>query len=284
LTGSHVTVSDQLELAQHAHARVRRRDSTPVLRRPAEERQVSRPSIADRAAGRSGRSYASLLAARLGASLTDLPISGATTGTILDTPQRTLRRRTFPPQIDGLPDDADLFTVTAGGNNLGYIGGMIRAAWAGHLRARALTRFLASLVGRGGLPATTDEEVERATAGLARVVASVRARAPQARVVLVDYLPLVGAASVPGPDTPFSAEELAAFARIGTRLAEAFADAAARSGADLLHASALGADHGLGSHEPWVTGFRPSMRPAPFHPNGLGMEAVADALFRLVTG
>src|SRR5438067_9178958 len=58
--------------------------------------------IADRAAGRSERNYAHLLAERLGAGLTDLTVSGATTATILEQSQRTLRHR-FPPQLSGVP-------------------------------------------------------------------------------------------------------------------------------------------------------------------------------------
>jgi hypothetical protein len=42
--------------------------------------------VADRAARRSARNYPHLLAARLGAGLTDLTVSGATTATIIDAP------------------------------------------------------------------------------------------------------------------------------------------------------------------------------------------------------
>lgn len=77
--------------------------------------------IVDRSALRSGRDYPHLLAERLGAELTDLTVSGATTATILDRPQRTVRGCWFPPQADGIPADADLGTITAGGNDLGYM-------------------------------------------------------------------------------------------------------------------------------------------------------------------
>ena len=43
--------------------------------------------MADRGARRSARNYPHLLAERLGARLTDLTVSGATTGTIIDIPQ-----------------------------------------------------------------------------------------------------------------------------------------------------------------------------------------------------
>ncbi len=70
---------------------------------------------------------------------------------------------------------------------------------------------------------------------------------------------------------------------IADRLADAFAAAAQRTGADLIAASARTAEHAIGSSEPWVTGFRASMRPLPFHPNAAGMQAVADAIYRHVT-
>lgn len=81
--------------------------------------------VADPDAMRSSRNYASLLAARLGADLADLTVSGATTATILHTPQVTMTGAQFPPQVDGLPADADLVTVTAGGNDLQFASSML---------------------------------------------------------------------------------------------------------------------------------------------------------------
>jgi lysophospholipase L1-like esterase len=238
--------------------------------------------IVDKSAMRSGRNYPHLLALQLGTRLTDLTVSGATTSTIVDTPQRTLKG-TFPPQCEGIPPDADLITVTVGGNDLGYVGGMMRAGWAGWLRSRALTRPLAQIVGRNAVPSVTDAEVERTAAGLTRVVEATRTRTPEARVVLVDYLTLVGDDTKPGAATPFAEADIAAFRTVGDRLADAFSTAARRSGADLVQASALSASHALGSAQPWVTGFGTSMKLAPFHPNATGMQAIADAVHRLVT-
>jgi lysophospholipase L1-like esterase len=70
------------------------------------------PPVVNRAAMRSGRNYPHLLADALGAQLTDLTVSGATTSTILDTSQRV------PPQLTQLPADADLVLITAAGNDL----------------------------------------------------------------------------------------------------------------------------------------------------------------------
>lgn len=61
--------------------------------------------LSSRQAMRSTLNYPNLLSRRLGASLTD---------------------RSFPPQVQGVTSDADVVTITAGGNDIGYIGGMMR--------------------------------------------------------------------------------------------------------------------------------------------------------------
>ena len=83
--------------------------------------------VDDRAARRSSRNYPHLVAEALGSQLVDATVSGATTSTILDTPQRSGLRK-FPPQIDAVHPDADLVTVTAAGNDIGYIGSILGRA------------------------------------------------------------------------------------------------------------------------------------------------------------
>lgn len=43
----------------------------------------------------------------------DLSVSGAMSATIRDTPQVTMTGVEHPPQIEGVPADADLVTITA---------------------------------------------------------------------------------------------------------------------------------------------------------------------------
>ncbi|GAB7333576.1 hypothetical protein MBLNU13_g05148t1 [Cladosporium sp. NU13] len=78
------------------------------------------PPQINAAARRSGANYPSLLASALSAKLTDLSSSGATLLNILSEPQQTLLA-TLPPQIDGLPEDVDVVTITAGGNDMGAV-------------------------------------------------------------------------------------------------------------------------------------------------------------------
>ena len=239
--------------------------------------------VADVEAMRSTRNYAHLLAEALGADLTDLTVSGATTANILDMPQQTMTGRVFAPQVDGLPADVDLVTVAAGGNDLQFIGSMLYAAWARHEPGGPLTQML----GPGfvdGLPEVSDDDIDVTASGLVAVVAAVHARAPRARVVLVDYLTVVTETTPTGEREPFSTDELAVFLRIQAGLARAYRTAAERSGAELLAVSTASTAHGLGSQEPWVFGFKPDMATTAgsFHPNEAGMREVADQLGSLV--
>ena len=185
------------------------------------------------AAMRSARNYPHLLAQQLGADLVDLTVSGATTANILDTPQTTLTGRVFAPQIDGLPVGADLVTITAGGNDLQFIGSMLFAAWSRFQPGGPMTRIL----GQGfadGIPTVTDYDIDLTATGLAAIVAAVRDRAQQARVVLVDYLTVITEQTPTGDGEVFTDKEIALFLRTQAALGLAYRIAADRSGAELL--------------------------------------------------
>lgn len=243
--------------------------------------------VADRAAMRSALNYPHRLAAALGAQLVDLTVSGATCATILDHHQAIAPGVRFPPQLDGLPADADLVTVTAGGNDLRFIGSMLTAAWQRHDPRSAMAVVLAGqqqpAIPETGTPAFAGA-VGSVAADLARIVARVRARAPRARVVLVDYLTVLdpGARSAV---VEFTDAELAGFRARQDGLEEAFRIAADRSGAQLVAASEHSRGHGLGSGRPWVADFVPDARrtAGSFHPTAAGMAAVAELLVRALS-
>ena len=239
------------------------------------------PPVVDADAGRSGRNYAALTAARLGAELVDLTVSGATTATILDEPQTTMSGKVYGPQIEGVPRNADVVTITAGGNDLDYTGSMLFAAFRRLDPAHPISRYLAERFPDGPQEPSA-AMVDAAESGLVRIVEGVAARTDDARVVLVDYLTVIGRGS--SGATLFDDAERELFRRMRTALEGAYERAAARSGADLLRVSALSRDHGLDSPEPWVTGLltEPSLSAGSFHPNALGMERVAGELVRLL--
>lgn len=241
--------------------------------------------VVDAAARRSGRNYAHLLAGDLGARITDLSVSGATTATILERRQR-VGLRSFPPQLGLLPPDADLITVTAGGNDLHYVGSLLRCAVTGSLRGNRWIGPVARRFPAPRVPRPSAAAVQQAADGLARVVKAARHRAPGARVVLVDYLTLLGEDTEPGRDVPFDRATVEQIRAIGVEVALAFETAATSTGADLVRASTLSVSHGVGAADPWVNSLvpRPSALASSFHPNAAGMRAVADAVLATVSG
>ncbi len=237
--------------------------------------------IADPAAMRSEKNYAHQLAARLDARLVDLTVSGATTANIIDTPQQLGEGTMYPPQIDGVPADADVVTVTAGGNDLQFAGGMLYAAWLRLEPASPIIGML-ELLFPDGIALPTEHAVEKATQGLVEVIERTRAKAPAARVILVDYLTVLDHAS--STAVPFSDDELSHFLLIQSAIGQAFRDAATRTGAELILASSLSTGHALGSPEPWVQPFHQVLTQTggSFHPNEAGMTAIAEELVQVL--
>jgi len=230
-------------------------------------------------AGRSGNNYAHLVAAELGLELTDVTYSGATTANVLDT-----RQDEAGPQLDAVTSDTALVTITVGGNDLEYVGTFVRGSFLNFLAkpAMILGRRFANRIRARVSYLKDDAAYQAVTDSLIDVVERVRERAPDARVVLVDYLTLVGPSTRPRRDVPLNEEQLPSVAMMADGLAAAFAKAAASTGADLITASAASRDHAIGSPEPWTTGF--TLRPrslggfVPYHPTAAGMRAVADLI------
>ena len=220
--------------------------------------------------GRSQDNYPHQLARRLGLSLIDVSCSGATTAHILGAWNE------LPPQIDAVDADTRLVTITIGGNDLGYIGGLI-----GMSCARVTDGARCPPVS-----APSEQDYRDVEAHMTEVAAEVRARAPEARLVFVDYptvLPEMGVCEL----TPLSEEEADAARDIAYRLEEITARVAAAAGADLVRASALSRAHDACADDAWMIGFPPTLAEnptlAPYHPNLDGMTATADALEQLLT-
>ncbi|WP_375424227.1 SGNH/GDSL hydrolase family protein [uncultured Friedmanniella sp.] len=235
--------------------------------------------VIDRQAGRSGLNYAHLVAGRLGLELVDATVSGATTSTILDTPQR-VGRRTFAPQVSAVTPDASLVTITAAGNDLGYLRGVMTTAILNRAYRRTLLRPLVRRL-RVRLPPreVSRQAVEDATEGLARIVVEVHHRSPAARVVLVDYLPIFTAATTPDASALFENTEIADFRRVADIVTGVFETAGRRAGAEVVTARRYSQPRGTATTSPWVFGLRPLRQlGSSFHPTAAGMEEVARVL------
>ena len=233
-----------------------------------------------KAAGRSEKNYAHLLAVRLRAQLTDLSVSGATLKNILSEPQ-VLFGNHFEPQLAAFPANVDVVTITGGGNDLNYIGAITKAGLESYFIGRILSRFMPA---RAEEAVTAEDVAERFVA----VIDKVRETSPDCRVLLVEYLSLFGSHVRPGVDVSFEEAKIEEFREIARTLQRANKLAAeARSECKVIPVADLSQDHGLGSDEPWVEGFSIGLlwaRKAPFHPNARGMEAVSDMIYEELKG
>lgn len=232
---------------------------------------------------RSVDNYAQQLARLRKLKLVDVTCGGATTAHVLG-PWNEL-----PPQIDALTADTALVTITIGGNDLGYIAGLITgscsAQAAGAAAAQPLCRAMAARRPAGAVaaPAQADAAAWRSLeTAMTTIVREIRRRSPRARVIFVDYQTVLPAGA-PCAQTPVS-EAAAADARaMAARLALLTRRVARRNQAEALEASRLSARHDACAAAPWMTGFIPPADAAgfvPYHPNLAGMTAIASALDR----
>ncbi len=227
--------------------------------------------------GASQVSYSRLLAQRLGLSLTDATCGGAVTASLL-APWNEL-----PAQIDAVTPATRLVTITVGGNDLNYMGVMFASSCRAGLRN---PRSLDPATGQCAVPQEpAPAAYARVEQQLVEIVAQVHARAPQARVVLVQYIALVG--TEPCADAPLLVADAALARRVAAGLAEATASAARATGADLLPVAAASQDHTPCSTDPWSRGLArdyDGSQGSPWHPTAAGHAAIAQMLERLLAG
>ena len=145
-----------------------------------------------RRAGRSASNYAHLVARDLGLDLHDVTYSGATTGDILRPSARGQ-----PAQLDAVTRATRLVTLTAGGNDVGYLPRLTLASLPWPLRM--LPRARAQVAGFGD-PAATDERFASLGRNLQAIARGVADRAPDCRILFVDYLTILPPDGAGPPD------------------------------------------------------------------------------------
>ncbi|WP_344781819.1 SGNH/GDSL hydrolase family protein [Gordonia caeni] len=223
--------------------------------------------------GQTHDNYPRRVADALNLKLDDASCSGAVVADILRPSSKG-----HPPQIEAVTPDTSLVTVTIGGNDVSYIGRLATSACANlaaGLFSPPLGRYCNTAAWPSPFPvADRYSSVER---DLADVVAAIRDRAPEARVVFVDYPPVVSVNEGPCPALPLEPWQVAETESVGAQLAAATARAAEATGAQLVSTAQAGAGHTVCSAEPWIRGYGQSMA---FHPNSAGKAAVADQVVR----
>jgi lysophospholipase L1-like esterase len=219
---------------------------------------------------RTTNNYPSLLSRRLQLQLTDVSCGGATTAHLLG-PSNEL-----PPQLDAVTAATRLVTVTIGGNDLDYMG----ALFGGSCRAGVVAR-------PGPCPPRVQPTIAQYSgleAALTSIAREVARRAPQARLVFVQYLSAVP--ETPCKFTAITPEDAANSRAIGRELAAITARVATAQGALLLAADLMSRDHTACGPEPWSHGLHEGYdiaQGSPWHPAPAGHAAIAAELARLLT-
>lgn len=199
--------------------------------------------------------------------IVDVTCGGATAAQVVGGGQFFQR-----PQVRAIDARTRLVTLTAGGNDIGYIGDLSLLA---ERRSPGLFGWGVRRFWSGPEPAAA-----RDYAGVgARILAAIRIarlRAPRARVVVATYpaiLPPNGTCA----RLRMSAADADLMRQVAERLRAVTASAARRGGALLVDMQQLGAAHHACSAEPWTRGWTTPLA-GPFHPSAAGAAATARAI------
>jgi hypothetical protein len=234
---------------------------------------VGQPDPASGGCGRSLTNYARTVAAHRHLDLVDVSCSGATTDNILDHGQNG-----FPAQIEAVTPETQLVSVLIGGNDVAYVGDLYGFSCRFEHKDKCGVSSTAALEQRfAELPVKLD-----------RVVAAVRARAPQARIVLVGYLPaLPERAGAPCQALPLAPTDAQRMRATMARLTQVFEATAARNHIDLVSAAAISTGHDACAADNYITGYHPARvpgwsEPVAYHPTQAGMDRVAAEFERVL--
>jgi lysophospholipase L1-like esterase len=228
---------------------------------------------------RSSTNYAHLFAAKRGLTLRDVTCSGATTVGVL-TGQRML-----PPQIDAVGTETQLVTVSVGGNDVHLAGNLF--AWSCANALDKIPNAWRPWICKETPQTEIEEEFGSLEAHLHQIVDGIRQRAPHARMVFVDYARIAPASGSCPDRLPLTEVQLAQERTNEERLAAMTARVARETGSDLLQASVLSCGHDVCATNSWVfpLEFPPHLTdfaPIAYHPNAEAMQAIADALDKMI--
>jgi lysophospholipase L1-like esterase len=231
--------------------------------------------------GRSDHNYPHLVAAALEvARFTDVSCGSATTEHMTQA-QPLPGGLTNGPQLDALGADVDLVSLGIGGNDVGF--GEIIVTCALRSLVLPITAPCRDHYNRNG-----DElgnHIAATAPKVAAVLAAIRQRAPDARILVVGY-PVILPAAGPGcwPVMPIAVGDVAWLRTVEGRLNAMLADEAAKAGGSFVdtYSSSAGHDVCRLPGRKWVEGVVPTAPAAPVHPNALGMANTAERVLKSV--
>lgn len=231
---------------------------------------------------RSDQNYPSLVAGELHVgAFHDVSCSAARTTAM--TAAQTVPFGANPPQLDALAAATTLVTVGIGGDDVGLIG---VASTCIELGAKAPTGTAC----RDRFAPNGDDHIVAKIADtapkIAAVIQGIRARAPNARIVVVGYpdvLPPSGDGCY--SDMSLSPDDLRYLDGLLVKTNEMLAATSAGNGADFAdtYVDSVGHDVCMPSGKKWFEGPHPTSPAMVLHPNALGERGMAFSVLRLVT-
>jgi lysophospholipase L1-like esterase len=231
---------------------------------------------------RSDRNYPSLVAAATGVTeFRDVSCSGAKTDDM--TAPQPLLLGVHAPQFDALRPDATLVTIGLGGNDVRLVETVVTCLVLGLLTPTGQSCRTHSAKPGGG-----DAIVDKIAATAPKIAATlqgIRARAPQARVLVVGYpavLPRTGRSCY--PLVPLSADDLTYLDEMLRQTNAMLAEQAAANDAEYVdtYDESIGHDLCTGLGKRWFEGLIPTAPAFPIHPNALGEASMARSVLRVL--
>lgn len=232
---------------------------------------------------RTTRNYPRILAARLGAELTDVSCSSARTEHMLDPQEGILG--TAPPQLDALRPDTDLVTLGIGGNDGGLFGTLID---------RCPELAPTDPEGSPCRDEFTEDGVDLMAAKIVRtkkdvlaVLDGIRERSPHAEVAVVGYLRLMPESGWCTNDAvPMTRKDILWADGIQRQLNGALAQAAAERGATYVDTYGPSRGHdACAGKDAWVQGkWIDPLKAMEYHPFASGMDATAKITYEALFG
>jgi hypothetical protein len=228
---------------------------------------------------KSSNNYAHLAAPQLGMTLRDPSCSGAKTDHMTTT--QNVSPGPNPPQFNSLATDTALVTEQIGGNDIGFTE-IIRNCASTSPQGHPCQDHYVTAAGD-----EISKRIQATAPKVAAVIQGIHQRSPQAKVYVVNYLPIFPEKPLaPGlpegcyPQIPVAFEDVPYLRAKEKELNQMLADQAAANNASLLDTYTLGIGHDA-CQPPvlrWVEPLAPANAAAPFHPNIFGMRAEAQLL------
>jgi lysophospholipase L1-like esterase len=222
---------------------------------------------------RSTRNFARLAAASTGRSLVDVSCSGARTDHMFN-PQST-SAGTNPPQLNAVTSAARVVSLQIGGNDIGFSEILETCSTVNPFGRPCQNRYVRNGVDelRARIAATAPK--------VAAVLTDIKRRAPQARVLLVNYASILpNSGSGCWPQVPLAWADVPYVRGIHLALNQMLSDQARAAGVVYVdsYTPSLGRDACRGTTTRWVEPLVPGNAAAPFHPNARGMAGIAPVV------